>query len=121
MRNLRPCQAFLWVRRCQEATRFRRAHCLAALGQFVGATRQHGLVSRRLTPHQGLQADHTPPSACVVASVGSLSEMARDPKVGGPRHCAAPCWPTFDKGGPDEGHPAYWAPFVVVGEGGSIR
>jgi CHAT domain-containing protein len=24
----------------------------------------------------------------------------------------------IDKGSPDEAHPAFWAPFVVVGEGG---
>ena len=24
----------------------------------------------------------------------------------------------IDKGAPHEAHPAYWAPFVVVGEGG---
>ena len=27
----------------------------------------------------------------------------------------------INKGGPEEEHPAYWAPFVVVGEGGSSR
>jgi len=27
----------------------------------------------------------------------------------------------IDKGEPHEAHPAYWAPFVVVGEGGSAN
>jgi CHAT domain-containing protein len=27
----------------------------------------------------------------------------------------------IDKGKPDEAHPAYWAPFVVVGEGAVAR
>ena len=27
----------------------------------------------------------------------------------------------IDKGEPVEAHPAYWAPFVVVGEGGTGR
>ena len=27
----------------------------------------------------------------------------------------------IDKGTPQEAHPAYWAPFVVVGEGGAGR
>jgi hypothetical protein len=26
----------------------------------------------------------------------------------------------IDKGKPHEAHPAYWAPFVVVGEGGAV-
>jgi len=27
----------------------------------------------------------------------------------------------IDRGRPYEAHPAYWAPFVVVGEGGTAR
>jgi hypothetical protein len=27
----------------------------------------------------------------------------------------------IDKGAPHEAHPAYWAPFVVVGEGGAVN
>ena len=47
--------------------------------------------------------------------------MARDPKVGRAEALRRSMLALIDKGGPDEAHPAYWAPFVVVGEGGSSR
>jgi len=43
--------------------------------------------------------------------------MARDPKVGRAGAMRRSMLALIDKGEPQEAHPAYWAPFVVVGEG----
>ena len=43
--------------------------------------------------------------------------MARDPKVGRAETMRRSMLALIDKGEPHEAHPAYWAPFVVVGEG----
>ena len=51
----------------------------------------------------------------------ALSEMARDPKIGRAEALRRSMLAVVDKGGPDEAHPAFWAPFVLVGEGGSSR
>ena len=51
----------------------------------------------------------------------ALSEMARDPKVGRAEALRRSMLALIDKGDPEEGHPSSWAPFVVVGEGGSSR
>ena len=51
----------------------------------------------------------------------ALSEMARDAKVGRAEALRRSMLALIDNGGPNEAHPAYWAPFVVVGEGSSSR
>ena len=48
----------------------------------------------------------------------AVREMARDPKVGRAEALRRSMLALIDKGEPHEAHPAYWAPFVVVGEGG---
>ena len=47
----------------------------------------------------------------------ALSEMSRDPKVGRAEALRRSMLSLIGKGQPHEAHPAYWAPFVVVGEG----
>ena len=50
----------------------------------------------------------------------TVREMVRDPTVGraeAMRRSVA----LIDKGKPQEAPPAYWAPFVVVGEGAAVR
>jgi tetratricopeptide (TPR) repeat protein/CHAT domain-containing protein len=47
----------------------------------------------------------------------ALREIARDPKVGRAEAIRRSMLALIDKGEPHEAHPAYWAPFVVVGEG----
>jgi hypothetical protein len=47
----------------------------------------------------------------------AIREMARDPKVGRAEALRRSMLALIDKGEPNEAHPAYWAPFVVVGEG----
>jgi len=52
----------------------------------------------------------------------AIREMGRDPKVGRAEAMRRSMLALIDKGKPEEAHPSYWAPFVVVGEGGpSIR
>ncbi|MFZ4807796.1 MAG: CHAT domain-containing protein [Hyphomicrobiaceae bacterium] len=48
----------------------------------------------------------------------AVREMARDPKVGRAEAMRRSMVALIDNGARHEGHPAYWAPFVVVGEGG---
>jgi hypothetical protein len=47
--------------------------------------------------------------------------MAREPKVGRSEALRRSMLTLIDKGEPHEAHPAYWAPFVVVGEGGAVN
>jgi CHAT domain-containing protein len=50
----------------------------------------------------------------ITAAVG---EITRDPTVGRSEALRRSMLALIDKGEPQEAHPAYWAPFVVVGEG----
>ena len=58
--------------------------------------------------------------ATVKLITAAVREMARDPKVGRAEALRRSMLALIDKGEPHEAHPAYWAPFVVVGEGGPI-
>ena len=51
----------------------------------------------------------------------ALSTMAADPSVGRAEALRRSMLAMIDKGEPHEAHPAYWAPFVVVGEGAAAR
>jgi CHAT domain-containing protein len=59
--------------------------------------------------------------ATVKLVTAAVREMARDPKIGRAEALRRSMLALIDKGAPHEAHPAYWAPFVVVGEGGSVR
>jgi len=50
----------------------------------------------------------------------AMREMVRDPRVGRAEATRRSMLALIDKGEPHEAHPAYWAPFVVVGEGGQV-
>ncbi|MBO0766862.1 MAG: CHAT domain-containing protein, partial [Hyphomicrobiaceae bacterium] len=47
----------------------------------------------------------------------AVGEMARDTEVGRSEAMRRAMVALIEKGAPNEAHPAYWAPFVVVGEG----
>ena len=47
----------------------------------------------------------------------AIREMASNPKVGRAEALRRSMLALIDKGEPHEAHPAFWAPFVVVGEG----
>ena len=51
----------------------------------------------------------------------AIREMARDPKVGRAEALRRSMLTLIDKGERHEAHPAFWAPFVVVGEGAAER
>jgi len=51
----------------------------------------------------------------------AIREMARDPKVGRAEALRRAMLILIDHGDPQEAHPAYWAPFVVVGDGAGGR
>ena len=53
--------------------------------------------------------------------LASVREMARDPKIGRAEALRRSMLALIDKGQPEEAHPAYWAPFVLVGEGAAGR
>jgi CHAT domain-containing protein len=55
--------------------------------------------------------------ATVKLITAAISEMASNPKVGRAEAMRRAMLALIDKGKPEEAHPAYWAPFVVVGEG----
>ena len=52
---------------------------------------------------------------------GAVREMAEDAQVGGAEALRRSMLAILDKGEPHEAHPAYWAPFVVVGDGAAGR
>jgi len=56
--------------------------------------------------------------ATVKLITAAVREMARDPKVGRAEALRRSMLALIENGNPSEAHPAYWAPFVVVGEGG---
>ena len=54
----------------------------------------------------------------ITSAVGAIT---RDKKVGRAEALRRAMLAMIDKGKPHEAHPAYWAPFVVVGEGTALR
>ena len=68
-----------------------------------------------LVSHWAVYSDAT------VKLVTVVREMARNPKVGRAEALRRSMLALIDQGEPQEAHPAYWAPFVVVGEGTSGR
>jgi CHAT domain-containing protein len=51
----------------------------------------------------------------------AIREIARDPKIGRAEALRRSMLALIDTGEAQEAHPAYWAPFVVVGEGAPAR
>jgi CHAT domain-containing protein/tetratricopeptide (TPR) repeat protein len=59
--------------------------------------------------------------AAVKLITSAVGEIARDPKLGRAEALRRAMLATIDKGALHEARPAYWAPFVLVGEGGAAR
>ena len=58
--------------------------------------------------------------ATVKLITGAMSRLVADKTIGRAEAMRQSMLALIDKGGP-EGHPAFWAPFVVVGEGTAGR
>jgi CHAT domain-containing protein/tetratricopeptide (TPR) repeat protein len=88
------------------------AEALSGLGRaFIYAGARSLLVS-----HWAVDSDAT-----VKLITGAVREMSRDPKVGRAEAMRRTMLALIDKGSKEEAHPAFWAPFVVVGEGAAGR
>jgi CHAT domain-containing protein/Flp pilus assembly protein TadD len=88
------------------------AEALSGLARaFIYAGARSLLVS-----HWAVYSDAT-----VKLITGAVREMARDPKVGRAEAMRRSMLALIDKGTQEEAHPAFWAPFVAVGEGAAGR
>jgi CHAT domain-containing protein/Tfp pilus assembly protein PilF len=88
------------------------AEALSGLGRaFIYAGARSLLVS-----HWAVYSDAT-----VKLVKGAVREMSRNAKVGRAEAMRRSMLALIDKGTPEEAHPAFWAPFVVVGEGAAGR
>jgi CHAT domain-containing protein len=94
--------------------------CNTAAGAAENAEALSGLARAFIYAHaRALLVSHWAvySNATVKLITGALGEMTRDPKVGRAEALRRSMLALIDKGEPQEAHPAYWAPFVVVGEG----
>ncbi|MDX2225235.1 MAG: CHAT domain-containing protein, partial [Rhodospirillaceae bacterium] len=58
-------------------------------------------------------------AATVKLVTSAVGAMTRDPGIGRGEALRRAMVAMIDKGSPHEAHPAFWAPFVVIGEGGA--
>jgi CHAT domain-containing protein/tetratricopeptide (TPR) repeat protein len=56
-------------------------------------------------------------SAAVKLITSAMREIAQDRSIGRAEALRRAMMALVDRGAPDDAHPAYWAPFIVVGEG----
>ena len=97
--------------------------CNTAAGGAKGAEALSGLARAffyaqaraMLVSHWAVNSDVT-----VKLITGAVSRLAADKTMGRAEAMRQAMLALIDNGGP-EAHPAYWAPFVVVGEGGAAK
>jgi len=85
------------------------ASCLARAFFFAGAR-------ALLASHWAVASDST-----VKLIKTTISTMAADKSVGRSEALRRSMVALIERGEPHEAHPAYWAPFVVVGEGSAVE
>ena len=98
--------------------------CNTAAGGAQGAEALSGLARAfiyaqaraLLVSHWEVNSD-----AAVKLVTGAISRLAANKSIGRADATRKSMLALIDKGTPREAHPAYWAPFVVVGEGGAGR
>ncbi len=99
--------------------------CNTAAGEKPGAEAFSGLA--RAFFYSGTRAllvSHWPviSEAAVKLTTVAFSEMKSNPTIGRAEALRRSMLALIEKGAPYQRHPAYWAPFVVVGEGaGSVK
>jgi CHAT domain-containing protein/tetratricopeptide (TPR) repeat protein len=94
--------------------------CNTAAGEIEGAEALSGLA--RAFFYAGARAllvSHwaVDSAATVKLITSAIGTMTRDTRVGGAEALRQAMLAMIDRGEPGQAHPAYWAPFVVVGEG----
>ena len=94
--------------------------CNTAAGSAEGAEALSGLA--RAFFYAGARAllvSHwaVASNATVKLITGAVVRMASDKRIGRAEAMRQSMLALIDKGEPHEAHPAYWAPFIVVGEG----
>jgi CHAT domain-containing protein len=98
--------------------------CNTAAGAAPNAEALSGLARAFIYAHaRALLVSHwaVDSDATVKLITGTVREMARDAKAGRAEALRRAMLVLIDHRAPREAHPAYWAPFVVVGEGGAGR
>ena len=98
--------------------------CNTAAGGAVGAEALSGLARAflyaqaraLLVSHWAVNSDAT-----VKLITGAMSHLSADRTMGRAEAMRQSMLALIDKGEPQEAHPAFWAPFVVVGEGGAAK
>ena len=98
--------------------------CNTAAGGAHGAEALSGLARAfiytqaraPLVSHWAVNSDAT-----VKLITGAMSRLAADKSMGRAEAMRQSMLALIDNGTPQEAHPAYWAPFVLVGEGGASR
>jgi CHAT domain-containing protein len=98
--------------------------CNTAAGDAPGAEALSGLARAffyaqaraLLVSHWEVYSDAT-----VKLITSAVDTISRDPKVGRAEALRRAMLTLIDKGKPHEAYPSYWAPFVVVGEGATVR
>ncbi|MGO9485481.1 MAG: CHAT domain-containing tetratricopeptide repeat protein [Rhodomicrobium sp.] len=98
--------------------------CNTAAGGAQGAEALSGLARAfiyaqaraLLVSHWEVNSDAT-----VKLVTGAMSRLAANKSIGRAEALRQSMLALIDKGEPREAHPAYWAPFVLVGEGGAGR
>jgi CHAT domain-containing protein len=98
--------------------------CNTAAGEATGAEALAGLARAffyagarsLLVSHWEVASDAT-----VKLITKAVAELKRDPKIGRAEALRRSMLSMIDTGKDYEGHPAFWAPFVLIGEGGAGR
>ena len=94
--------------------------CNTAAGEADGAQALSGLARAFFYAQaRALLASHwaVNSAATVRLITVAMREMSQDQSVGRAEALRRAMLTLIDKGEPQEAHPAYWAPFIVVGEG----
>jgi CHAT domain-containing protein/tetratricopeptide (TPR) repeat protein len=98
--------------------------CNTAAGGAIGAEALSGLARAFFYAQaRALLVSHweVNSAATVRLITSGVSAIRRDPRIGGAEALRRAMIAMIETGKPYEGHPSYWAPFVLVGEGGAAR
>jgi CHAT domain-containing protein len=98
--------------------------CNTAAGNATGAEALSGLARAFFYAQaRALLVSHweVNSAAAVKLIVSAVGTLSSNPKIGRAEALRGAMLALIDKGEPHEAHPAFWAPFVVVGEGAPAR